>query len=117
MTDTEDLPLTPLSYQILLALADEERHGYGILKEIGARSGLEPSTGALYLAVQRMEEAGLIELSRSRPEEADERRKYYGLTVRGRRLAVAESERLARLLGVAVEKRLVPATLLGRVDG
>jgi DNA-binding PadR family transcriptional regulator len=66
--------LTPLTYEILLALADAARHGYGIIKEIEARSGAHsaPSTGALYLALQRMEADGLIEESHERPSESDD---------------------------------------------
>ena len=104
-----DLPLTHLSYHILVALADTDRHGYGIIKEIEERTGgaMAPSTGALYLALQRMEEEGLIEPAET-PEGEDQRRKYYQLTVEGRDAAVAESERLASLVDVAAEKRLVP---------
>lgn len=106
------LPLTHLTYHILLALADEERHGYGIIREIEERSGgaLVPSTGALYLALQRMEEEGLIAESPRRPgAEDDARRRYYRLTQRGRALAKAESERLAVLVEAAKAKRLVSA--------
>ena len=73
---------------------------------------MSPSTGALYLALQRMEEEGLLEESTERPREADDdpRRKYYRLTARGRDLATAETERLAGLLGVAVQKRLIPGS-------
>jgi DNA-binding PadR family transcriptional regulator len=105
------LPLTHLSYHVLLALADAPRHGYGIIKEIEAKSAgaMSPSTGALYLALQRMEEEGLLEESpeRAGEDEDDPRRKYYRLTARGRDLAAAETRRLAELLGVAVQKRLI----------
>lgn len=104
-------PLTHLSYHILLALADEERHGYAILKEIEERSGggMSPSTGALYLALQRMEEEGAIELSTARPRKGEDgRRKYYRLTEQGRVLARAESARLADLVETARSKALLP---------
>lgn len=104
-------PLTPLSYHILLALADAERHGYGILKEIEHRSGgaAGPSTGALYLALQRLEEDGAIALSTSRPgPDDDQRRKYYRLTGPGRELARAESRRLEDLVEAARSKELLP---------
>jgi DNA-binding PadR family transcriptional regulator len=108
--------LTPLSYSILLALADEARHGYGIIKEIEARAGsaAAPTTGALYLALQRLEGEGLIEEApRTRAHaKSDARRRYYRLTAAGRRAAQAETRRLAVLLGVAVDKRLVPGTVL-----
>ena len=116
------LPLTHLSYHILLALADSPRHGYGIIKEIETNSAgaMSPSTGALYLALQRMEEEGLVEESRERPaeDEDDPRRKYYRLTARGRGLASAETQRLAELLGVAVQKRLIKsAAVRAAADG
>ena len=103
------LPLTPLSYQILLALADRPRHGYGIIKEIEEREGAPsaPSTGALYLALQRMEGEELIEERDPPAGERDRRRHYYGLTERGRELARAESERLATLVAAARRKRLL----------
>lgn len=111
--------LTPLTYHVLLALADRPRHGYGIIKEIEARAGEDaaPSTGALYLALQRLEQDGWIEetADRPQPEQDDARRRYYRLTAVGRRAAEAESRRLARLLGAAMEKRLVPASALGGV--
>jgi DNA-binding PadR family transcriptional regulator len=104
------LPLTPLSYHILLAVADQPRHGYGIIKEIEAGTGgaTSPSTGALYLALQRMEGEGLVaEAPAPAGETADDpRRKYYRLTPMGRRVAVAESRRLAELVALAAEKRL-----------
>ena len=109
-------PISHLSYHVLLALADADRHGYGIIKEIEERSGgaMRPGTGALYLALQRMEEAGLIEESpeRPEPEEDDARRRYYRLTGGGRAEAERESRRLAQLVLVAAEKRLLPSAEL-----
>jgi DNA-binding PadR family transcriptional regulator len=103
--------LTPLTYQILLALADRDRHGYGIIKEIEARGGTAsgPSTGALYLALQRMEAEGLVAEAPERPADAedDARRRYYRLTHRGRELAEGESVRLAALVRTAREKKLL----------
>jgi DNA-binding PadR family transcriptional regulator len=105
------LPLTPLSFQILLALADGERHGYGIMKEIDRRTKgrMTPATGPLYLAAQRLMDNGLIAESEKRPapELDDQRRKYYKLTEFGRRVAAAEVERMSHLLEVALEKHLV----------
>lgn len=105
-----DLPLTPLSYQVLLALADAPRHGYGIIKEIEEREGqaTAPSTGALYLALQRMEGDGQIEEAPAPPGEGDRRRRYYRLTAGGRELAQAESLRLAGLVAAARSKKLLP---------
>jgi len=102
--------MTPLTYEILLALADEARHGYGIIKEIEARSGEDaaPSTGAMYLALQRMEGDGLIEEDEARPDaDEDARRRYYRITPLGREKAELESRRLARLVEVARGERLL----------
>jgi DNA-binding PadR family transcriptional regulator len=107
------LPLTPLSFQILVALADGPKHGYGILKEIEEASGerLKSSTGTLYLAIQRLEQEGLIEEDAA-VAAGDSRRRYYRLTPDGREVAVAETRRLASLLGVARGKKLVGARQL-----
>lgn len=102
------MTITPLTYQILLALADEARHGYGIIKEIEASQGAAaaPSTGALYLALQRMEASGLIE-DAERVDPADTRRRYYRMTREGREAAESESVRLARLVEAARGKKLL----------
>ncbi len=101
---------TPLTFQILLALADRDLHGYGIIKELEARGGpsAAPSTGALYLALQRMEADGLVEEAPRRPSEGDDaRRRYYRITGRGRTLAEKESARWAAWVAVAREKKLL----------
>lgn len=103
--------MTPLTYQILLALADRDRHGYGIIKEIEkeAGEGSTPTTGALYLALQRMEAAGLIEETRDRAGGGeDARRRYYGITREGRAAAERESVRLRALVASARRKNLIP---------
>ena len=103
-------PLKPQYFQILLALADGVRHGYGIIKEIEGRADAAsaPSTGALYLALQRMQGEGLIEEPKSRPTAADDaRRRYYQLTKKGRERAMEESTRLAALVAAAREKNLL----------
>ncbi len=102
--------LTPLTYQILLALADRELHGYGIIKEIESRAGSAsaPSTGALYLALQRMESNGFVEEApERRSADADSRRRYYRITRRGRSVAEDESVRLAALVAAARQKNLL----------
>ncbi|MEM7415253.1 MAG: PadR family transcriptional regulator [Gemmatimonadota bacterium] len=101
-------PLTPLTFDILLALADEDRHGYGIIKEIEDRSRADaaPSTGAMYLALKRMQGEGLLELS-DRVDPADARRRYYRLTEMGRIHAELESRRLESLVVAARSKRLL----------
>jgi DNA-binding PadR family transcriptional regulator len=99
---------TPLTFEILLALADGDRHGYGIIKEIEARGGAAPSTGALYLALQRMERDGLIAESSAPPAESDDaRRRYYRVSERGRQIAEEESHRLAELVAAARAKKLL----------
>jgi DNA-binding PadR family transcriptional regulator len=105
------LPLTPLSFHILLALAEGEKHGYGILKEIEHRTDgkMRTASGALYLAAVRLEDGGLIEESERRPDPEldDKRRRYYRLTDLGRRVAAAEAERMSQLLGAAFDIGLV----------
>jgi DNA-binding PadR family transcriptional regulator len=105
-------PLTPAVFHILLALADGERHGYGIMQEISARSGgaMRIGPGTLYGSIKRMLADGLIEESDERPDPTldDERRRYYRLTEAGRRVAASEAQRLADLVGVARAKRLLP---------
>lgn len=106
------LPLTHLSYQVLLALADEVRHGYGIIKEVRDRTNgeMELETGTLYTALKRLKDEGLIEIvvPLERPPGEDDRRRVYKLTRLGREVLEAESRRLAALVGVAVEKRVLP---------
>jgi DNA-binding PadR family transcriptional regulator len=103
--------ITPLTYHILLALTDADRHGYGINRETEARLGERsaPTTGALYLALQRMEQEGLVAESPTRPKKGDDaRRRYYRLTRSGRTAAVAESRRLAEVVALARQKDLLP---------
>mgnify|MGYP000628046359 CR=1 FL=1 len=112
VTEAEGLPpLTPAVFQILLALADGERHGYGIMKEVAANTGgrMQMGPGTLYGSIKRMLAAGLIEESGERPDPEldDERRRYYRLTPLGRRVAAAEAERLAALVHVARAKCLL----------
>src|SRR5579871_2089414 len=103
------LPLTPAVYHILLALADGERHGYSIMREVEAYTGgqvrLGPTT--LYRSIKQMLSAGLIEELDERPDPMldDERRRYYRLTTFGRRVALAESARLDHLVAIAQARR------------
>lgn len=105
------LPLTPAVLQVLLALADEERHGYGIMKEVEDRTGGEVrlGPGTLYGAIKRMLADGLIEASDERPDPEldDQRRRYYGITDFGRRVAGAEAERLQDLVNTARARKLL----------
>ena len=108
-------PLNHSEFHILLALADGERHGYGIMQEVEARSTgtTRLGPGTLYGAIKRMLATGLIEESANRPiaKYDDERRRcYYRLTRLGRSVATKEAERLAALVRVAEVKRLlIPA--------
>ena len=102
------LPLPPATFHILLAVADEDRHGYAIIQDVAARTGgeLKLSAGTLYRSVQRMLEQGLIVEPRERPEPEldDERRRYYRITPFGRAVAEAESRRLTQLLRMARQR-------------
>ncbi|MBV9257707.1 MAG: helix-turn-helix transcriptional regulator [Ktedonobacteraceae bacterium] len=105
------LPLTPAVFHILLALADTERHGYGIMQEITLRTDgkVRMGPGTLYGSIKRMLAEGLIEELGERPDPAldDERRRYYRLTSFGLRVAQAEARRLAQLVNVAQFKQLL----------
>jgi DNA-binding PadR family transcriptional regulator len=107
----ELLPLSPAVFHVLLALADAERHGYGIIKEVEARTEgrVRLGPGTLYGSIKRMLEQGLVEESGERPDAAldDERRRYYRLTDFGRSVATAEAERLSGLVRVARAKQLL----------
>lgn len=107
------LPLSPQVFHILAALAVADQHGYGIMQEVATRTGGKQrlSPGTLYGSIKRMLEHGLItELSdRERPATGDdERRRYYRLTLFGRKVAKAEAARLAELLDQARAYGLVP---------
>jgi len=104
------LPLTPVAFEILLALADGERHGYSILQEVETRSGGAVSlhAGTLYRALARLLESDLIEeLNESPVPSSDERRRYYQLTTRGIAVARAEVGRLEGQLAAARTRRLL----------
>ena len=102
-----ELPLPAATFHILMALADEDRHGYAIIQEVAARTGGEVtlSAGTLYRSIQRMADQGYVsELPmRERPakDEDDARRRYYRLTPFGRAVAEAETRRLGDLLRLA----------------
>ena len=106
------LPLPPVTFHILVALADEDRHGYAIMQDVTQRTGgaLKLGAGTLYRSVQRMLEQGLItEVStRPAPELDDERRRYYRITPFGRAVARAESRRLAQMLKLARDSGFAP---------
>jgi DNA-binding PadR family transcriptional regulator len=104
--------LPPATFQILLALADEDRHGYAIIQDVLLRTDgeLKLSAGTLYRSIQRMLEQGLIVETRDRPapEDDDERRRYYRITPHGLAIAKAEARRLSQLVKMARAAGFVP---------
>jgi len=107
-----DTPLTPAVLHILLALSTEERHGYGIMKQVERESHgkVKMGPGTLYGSIGRMIEAGLIRESDKRPDPDldDERRIYYATTGAGRTALEAELDRYREVVAVATEKHLTP---------
>jgi len=105
------MPLRPVEFHVLLALAAEDRHGYAILQEVADLTGgeLQLEPGTLYRALHRMLKDGWVVESARRPaaDADDERRRYYRLTPVGRRVAAAEAERLSRLVSAARANRLL----------
>ena len=105
------LPLTPATFQILLALVDGERHGYAIMTAaIEASDGsVKLGPGTLYGSLKRLLEGGLVVESGERvdPEMDDERRRYYRLTEFGMRVARAEARRMANVVRTARKKKLL----------
>ena len=104
-------PLTPVTFEILLALAEGEAHGYAILRDIEARTEgrLSLHPGTLYRAIGRLLEDRLVEESEERPDPAldDERRRYYRLTALGRQAAAREAARLEEQVAAARARRLL----------
>ena len=107
------LPLSAPVFHVLLALADGEKHGYAVSKEIARRTGNEVrlSAGTLYGIIKRLLDEGLIEESEDRPDFSldDERRRYYRLSRLGFRVAEAEAERMQRVLRLARSKNVMAA--------
>jgi DNA-binding PadR family transcriptional regulator len=93
-------PLPSAVFQILVALADQDRHGYAIMQDVAERTNgdMRLSPGTLYGAIKRMLDDGLIVELAERPDDDDERRRYYRLTKSGREVAQAETGRLTTLL-------------------
>jgi len=110
------LPLTPFAFQVLLALADDDRHGYAIIKEVEERSGGQVTlrTGTLYTLLQRLLDEQLISeveapsAAADKPE--DSRRRYYSLTPLGDAVLRSEAQRLEALIGVARRKHVLSDT-------
>jgi DNA-binding PadR family transcriptional regulator len=106
------LPLPPATFHILVALADEERHGYAIMQEVAARTGGDVclTAATLYRSIQRMLDQRLIVEVKERPapELDDERRRYYRITPFGKAVARAEARRMTQMLTIARAKGLAP---------
>lgn len=96
------LPLPNLALHVIVALAEEPGHGWAVVKRIEELSGggRTPSTGALYVAITRLQDQSLIEEVAGPPDQ-DARRRYYGITDLGKRVLRAELDRLAELMRVA----------------
>jgi DNA-binding PadR family transcriptional regulator len=107
------LPLTPAVLDIMVALGNEELHGYAIMQEVRRRTDGQRrlAPGTLYRSLKQMEQRGWVAQSEERPEPSldDERRRYYRLTELGRRVALAEVERLEGLVGAARLKGFIPS--------
>jgi DNA-binding PadR family transcriptional regulator len=105
------LPLTPATFQILMALVEGERHGYAIMAEVAERSGqtVRLGPGTLYGSLKRLLEEGLVEESAERddPASGDARRRYYRITKYGLSVARAEARRLDGLVRTARQKKLI----------
>ena len=113
MDTVEDhVPLQPAVFHILMALAEDDRHGYAIIQNVAERTGgtVRLSAGTLYRSIQRMLDEGLlVEIDdRPDPEEDDERRRYYRITTLGRNVARAEAQRLIDLVKMARASGFVP---------
>jgi len=106
------LPLPAATFHILMALTEEDRHGYAIIQDAFARTGgtLKLSAGTLYRSIQRMLEQGLIIETEERPDPEldDERRRYYRITKFGRQVGQAEAQRLSQLVKWARESGFAP---------
>ncbi len=102
-------PLPSVAFHILLALADEDRHGYGIMRQVAEQTGgkVRLGPGTLYGSIKTLRDEGLVEELDERTKSDSERRRYYRLTGAGRKLARAEAERMAGVLRIARAKRIL----------
>lgn len=102
--------MTNSEFHILMALADGDRHGYAIMREVEVRSEgqVKLGPGTLYGAVQRMLESGWIEESDGPDEEQGERRRYYRLSPDGRSALSTEAARLQQMVKLAQRKKILP---------
>lgn len=111
-TTNSNPPLTPAVFHILLALATDERHGYGIMKqvELDSQNQVKMGPGTLYGSLKRMLDAGLVRESDKRVDPAldDERRIYYQITELGSKALQAELDRYRQIVSVAQQRKLYP---------
>lgn len=112
MATNSNSPLTPAVFYILLALSDEKRHGYGIMKqvEVDSQGKINMGAGTLYGSLKRMLDAGLVKESDKRVDPAldDERRIYYQITGIGKKALATELERYKHLVALAQKRKLYP---------
>ncbi len=110
----ELLPLTPAAFHILLALLDNDLHGYAIMRAVQERSSGEVrlGPGTLYGAIKRLLDQHVVEelAERPEPDQDDERRRYYRLTAFGRQVLAAEADRLEALVRAVRARKLQPRT-------
>ena len=112
--DTPEAPaLTPAMYHILLSLLDSDRHGYAIMQAVESLShgDMRLGPGTLYSSIKKMLDGRLLEESAERPDEDDERRRYYRLSSAGREAVMTETRRLSRLVLYARKHALVVVTI------
>jgi DNA-binding PadR family transcriptional regulator len=111
-TIADFLPLTPAIVHILLAVADEDRHGYAIMQEVARLTdgAIHMGPGTLYGTIKRMLAGGLLEEADERPDPDfdDERRRYYRATPLGVRVLKAETARMSTLVSAARAKKVTP---------
>jgi DNA-binding PadR family transcriptional regulator len=107
-------PLPSAAFNILLALAGGEKHGYGIMREVADDTGnsVRLGPGTLYGSIQTLLDAGYVEERSERTEPGDERRRYYRLTTTGRTALKTEAERMAGLLRRAKVKKVLRGALV-----
>src|SRR5262245_41342667 len=115
------LPLTPLVFQVLLALAERPQHGYAIIKDVAERTDglIRLRTGTLYVLLGRLRQRDLIEehddapASKEAASSTDARRRYYGITPLGLAVVQAEARRLDAVLDDARRRRLIGRSTRG----
>jgi DNA-binding PadR family transcriptional regulator len=110
----QPLPLTDLAFNLLVALADEELHGYALVKRLRELEGrADLRTGTVYAALARLQDEGWVEDAEPPADQEDQRRRYYRLTAEGRKTARAEADRLAQVLRLARAKELLEDPAVG----